>query len=92
MLFIQRNYLLQINCNSNIVKFNVGLYFLYMNLNKVRTTFRLERAMAGHSEAAKQLLAEVVIALKEDTPVPTKNSVHIDFLDFSGTGPLALPA
>jgi len=48
--------------------------------------------MAGHSEAAKQLLAEVVIALKEDTPVPTKNSVHIDFLDFSGTGPLALPA
>ncbi len=59
-------FLLQIYCSSIIVKFTIGVYLPYMNWNKIRTTFRLERAREGHSEAARELLDEVIAALKNE--------------------------
>ena len=42
--------------------------------------------------SAQELGTESNPYLLNPSPVPTKNSVRIDSLDFSETGPLALPA
>lgn len=40
-----------------------------MSLNKFRTTHRLVRAQQGHSEAAKDLLSQVLNSLRKETPI-----------------------
>ena len=59
-----------------------------------KSVFQLSLADAKHHVVDRKRLSRAQLHrfLAQTKPVPTKNSVHVDFIDFRGIGALALLA